>query len=56
VIGAYSLRLLLAREPNLASEASDAYVKVSLTELATEFRQRAEAVEQLDDKQDQPNP
>jgi hypothetical protein len=40
----------------LANEASDAYVKVSLTELATEFRQRAEAVEQLDDKQDQPNP
>jgi hypothetical protein len=34
----------------LANEASDAYVKVSLTELATEFRHRAEAVEQLDDK------
>jgi hypothetical protein len=38
----------------LASEASDAYVKVSLTELATEFRHRAEAVEELDHKVGQP--
>jgi hypothetical protein len=40
----------------LANEASDAYVKVSLTELATEFRHRAEVVEQLDDQDHQPKP
>lgn len=40
----------------LASEASDAYVKISLMELATEFRHRAEAVEQLDDKACPPRP
>ena len=32
----------------LAEEATDAYAKVALTDLATEFRQRAEASERRD--------